>query len=189
MRIIVGISGASGVMMGYALMHALRQYEDMEIHLVVTEGAKRTWDLEADLPYSKLEALADVCHSNKNLAASISSGSYETDGMIIIPCSMKTLAGVAYGFSENLIIRAADVCLKEGRKVVLVPREMPFGKVHIRNMKEASDLGCIIVPPMLTFYNKLDRTTDQVNHVLGKILMQFGISPKNFTPWEGVQDE
>jgi 4-hydroxy-3-polyprenylbenzoate decarboxylase len=98
---------------------------------------------------------------------------------------MKTLSGIATGYAENLLIRAVDVCLKENRKVVLVPREMPFGKLHIRNMKEASDLGCVIIPPILTFYNNPQTLEDQINHIIGKILMQFGLDHKKFRAWEG----
>jgi len=185
MRIIVGISGASGVIMGYHLLKALRQLSDYEIHLIVTEGGRLTWDLEANIPFEKLTELADVCHRDENLAASVSSGSFVTGGMIVIPCSMKTLAAIASGYAANLLVRAADVCLKEGRKVVLVPREMPLGKGHIRNLKEASELGCVIIPPMLTFYNMPDTLMDQINHVVGKILMQFGLNHKDFVPWEG----
>lgn len=187
MRIIVGISGASGVIMGYHLLQALKNVPECETHLVVTKGARLTWDYETDIPYEQLEALADVVHSDTNLAASISSGSFETDGMIIIPCSMKTLGAITAGYTPNLLTRAADVCLKECRKVVLVPREMPYGKVHLRNLKDASDLGCIIVPPVLTFYNVPESLTDQINHIVGKILMQFGLHQhhKKFVPWEG----
>lgn len=181
------MSGASGVIMGYYLLQALRLIPDMEIHLVVTNGALKTWELETEVPFSRLEELANVIHSDENMAASISSGSFETSGMIVIPCSMKTLSSISTGYAANLLTRAADVCLKEGRKVVLVPREMPLGKVHIRNLKAASDLGCIIVPPMLTFYNMPDSLTDQVNHVIGKVLMQFGFAHKNFVPWEGIE--
>jgi 4-hydroxy-3-polyprenylbenzoate decarboxylase len=187
-RMIVGISGASGVVMGYYLLKALRKLPDCEIHLIVTESAKVTWTLEANIPYEKLTELADICHSDENLAASISSGSFVTSGMIVIPCSMKTLSAIASGYAANLLVRAADVCLKESRKVVLVPREMPLGKIHIRNLKEASDLGCVIVPPMLTFYNMPVSLTDQINHIVGKILMQFGFNHEGFVPWEGIEE-
>jgi len=187
MRMIVGISGASGVIMGYYLLKALRQLPECEIHLIVTEGAKVTWTLEANIPYEKLTEMADVCHNDDNLAASISSGSFVTNGMIVIPCSMKTLSAIASGYAANLLVRAADVCLKETRKVVLVPREMPLGKGHIRNLKEASDMGCVIVPPMLTFYNMPGSLTDQINHIIGKILMQFGLNHESFIPWEGIE--
>ncbi len=187
MRLIVGISGASGVVLGYHTLKALKAYPECETHLVITEGARVTFGLETNLKIEDVEELADFVHSNKNLAASISSGSFKTDGMIVVPCSMKTLAGVAAGFAENLLIRSADVCLKENRKVVLVPREMPFGKVHIRNMKEVSDLGCVIIPPMLTFYNNPQTIEEQINHIVGKILMQFGLDHKKFIVWEGTQ--
>lgn len=121
MRIIVGISGASGVLMGYRLMEALRAVPDMEIHLIMTDGAALTFGMETTIPLSEIKSLADVVHDNRNLAATISSGSFKTDGMIIMPCSMKTMAGIASGYAENLLLRAADVCLKEGRKVVVVP--------------------------------------------------------------------
>lgn len=187
MRITVAVSGATGVEMSYYLMKALRSVKNCEIHLIVSSGARNTWKLESDIPIEELEALADRIHDERNMAASISSGSFVTDGMIVMPCSMKTLAGIAAGYAENLIVRAADVCLKEGRKVVLVPREMPFGKVHLRNMKEAADLGCVIVPPVLTFYNGPKTITDQINHIVGKILMQFGIAYDQFIPWTGTE--
>ncbi len=187
MRLVVGISGASGVILGYHMLKALKAYPECETHLVISEGARVTFGLETELKIEDVESLADVVHSNNNLAASISSGSFRTDGMVVIPCSMKTLSGIACGYAENLLIRAADVCLKENRKVVLVPREMPFGKVHIRNMKEVSDLGCVIIPPLLTFYNNPQTIEEQVNHIIGKILMQFGLSHKKFVGWEGNQ--
>ena len=189
MRIIVGVSGASGVVMAYYLVAALKQHEGCEVHLIVTEGAKKTWSLECDRQLDELYALADVVHSDSNLAACISSGSYKTDGMIVIPCSMKSLAGITAGYAQNLLVRAVDVCLKEERKVVLVPREMPFGKVHLRNMQEAADLGCTIVPPMLTFYNGPTTLEDQINHVVGKVLRFFGLEHDKFVAWEGVETE
>lgn len=187
MRIIVGISGATGVVMGYYLVSALRQHPDVEVHLVVTEGAQKTWELECDIPLVELAALADVYHSDKNLAASISSGSFVTDGMIVIPCSMKTLAGITAGYAANLLVRSVDVCLKEGRRVVLVPREMPLGKIHLRNLHEAGDLGCTIIPPVLTFYNGAQTVEDQINHIIGKVLRQFGLKHDRFVSWKGAE--
>lgn len=186
MRLVVGVSGASGVIMSYHLLKALKENENIEIHLVVSESARENWLLETDIPLEKLYELADYNYENYNMSARISSGSFITDGMILIPCSMKTLSGIAAGYAENLILRTADVCLKEGRKVVLVPREMPLGKIHLINMKAVSDLGCVLIPPMLTFYNKPQSLDDQINHVVGKILMQFGLSYKKFVPWTGV---
>lgn len=187
MRIIIGMSGASGVIMGYYLLEALRQVPDIETHLVVTSGARLTWEMETDLPFPSLEGLAHVVYSDDNMAAAISSGSFVTGGMIVMPCSMKTLSAIAVGYSANLLVRAADVCLKEGRKVVLVPREIPLSKVHLRNLQTASELGCVIVPPMLTFYNMPNSVGEQINHVVGKVLMQFGFVYSKFVPWEGVE--
>lgn len=185
MRIIVGVTGASGVEMSYYLMKTLRSVENMELFLVVSEGARLTWNLECSMPLEELYGLADHVLENTDLAASVSSGSFVTDGMIVMPCSMKSLAGIVCGYADNLINRAADVCMKEGRRVVLVPREMPFSRLHLRNLKEAADLGCVIVPPMLTFYNGPKNMEDQINHVVGKILMQFGITYDKFKPWKG----
>lgn len=187
MRLIVGISGASGVVMGYYMLQALKQIPDIEVHLVVTEGAAKNFACETNLNLEDVTSLADVVHSNKNLAANISSGSFKTDGMIIIPCSMKTVSGIANGFATNLLLRAADVCIKEGRKVVIVPREMPLSRIHLRNIKDAADYGCVIIPPMLTFYNESNSVEKQVQHIIGKILMQFGIDYKSFRAWEGCE--
>jgi 4-hydroxy-3-polyprenylbenzoate decarboxylase len=191
MRIIVGISGASGVELGLVLLRALRDHADCETHLVITESARITWALESPTSQDELFAAADVVHDNRNLAASISSGSFETAGMVILPCSMKTLAAIAHGYSAGLVVRAADVCLKEGRKLVLCPREMPLGKVHLKNMLAAADLGCVIMPPMLTFYNQAQgmQSTlgEQAQHLVGKILMQFGLRHEGFRPWNGAE--
>lgn len=184
MRIIVGISGASGVILGVELLKALKA-QQVETHLLISDGAKTTFRHETDLDIDQVMAMADFCYEMNNLAAVISSGSFKTGGMVIIPCSMKTLAAVAHGFADNLMTRAADVCLKEGRKVILVPRETPLGKVHLKNMAEAADNGCVIVPPMLTFYNSPRSLQDQVNHLVGKILMQFGLDFGAFSPWPG----
>lgn len=188
MRIIVGVTGATGVEMSYYLVKALKNISDCEVDLILSESAKVTWEMESQIPMEELLKLADHVHDAYNLAASVSSGSVMTDGMIIMPCSMKTLAGIATGYAENLIVRAADVCMKEGRKVVLVPREMPLGKVHIRNLKEAADLGCVIVPPVLTFYNHPQTIEDMIHHIVGKVLMQFGIVHDKFISWTGVED-
>lgn len=189
MRIIVGVTGATGVEMSYYLLRALKTVDDCKIHLIISEGAKTTWELESSIPMEKLMDMADVVHNEYDMAASISSGSFLTDGMIVMPCSMKTLAGIAAGYAENLIVRGADVCMKEGRKVVLVPREMPFSKLHLRNMKEAADMGCVIVPPVLTFYNGAGTMEDQIHHIVGKVLMQFGVAYDKFIPWTGTGEK
>lgn len=184
MRIIVGVSGASGVVMSKKLIETIKAETDWEVHLVVSDSARNTWELESGDDISSLYELADVNYDPYDMAASISSGSFVTGGMIVLPCSMKTLAGIASGYTDNLLLRAADVCMKEGRKLVVCPRETPLGKVHLRNMYEASQLGCTIVPPMLTFYSGAETLDEQINHVVGKILLQFGVVPQNFKQWE-----
>lgn len=184
-RIIVGITGASGVVMGYHLLNALRRQETVGTHLIITRNAKLTIDCETQITWEAFVQLADEVHDELDFTASIASGSYVTDGMIVIPCSMKSLAGIVWGYTDNLVLRAADVCLKEGRKVVLVPREAPLGKVHLRNLVQAADLGCSIIPPMLTFYNSSDSLQEQIDHIIGKILMQFGLCHETFRAWEG----
>lgn len=183
MRIIVGVTGATGVEMSYELLLALRR-AGCEVHLIISRGAQMTWDYESRMPLQRMYDLANFVYQEDELDAVISSGSFVTDGMILMPCSMKTLAGIVAGYAETLILRAADVCLKEGRKVVLVPREMPLGKIHLRNLKEAADCGCAIVPPMLTFYNGAETVREQVRHVVGKVLLQFGIDYDKFVPWK-----
>ncbi len=185
MRLIIGISGASGVIMGYELLQALRPMPDIETHLVLTDGAVETFGYETSLDPEEIRAAADITYDIGNLGAAISSGSFRTDGMVILPCSMKTLAGIVSGFSDNLLLRAADVCLKESRRLILVPREMPLSRIHLRNLKEAADCGCTILPPMLTFYGERNTIRQQTDHIIGKILQQFGISYSEFRPWQG----
>ena len=184
MRLIVGISGATGVQIGYRLLEVLSQRGDIEVHLVVSEGAKVIFDRETDVTMQEVEALADVVWDNRNLAAAISSGSFVTDGMIVAPCSMKSLSAIANAYDDDLLVRAADVCAKEGRKMVLVPREMPMNRAHLRMLQACED-GYVIMPPVLTFYNGCETTADQVDHVVGKVLMQFGLTHDRFKPWEG----
>ena len=179
MRLIIGISGASGSLLGYRLLQALREFPEVETQLIITEGARETLAWETDLKVEDFTALVDVVYDNNNLAANIASGSYPTDGMIIVPCSMKA------GFADNLLLRAADVCLKEERKLVLVPRETPLSRIHLRNLKEAADYGCSIVPPMLTFYNGADSLERQMDHIIGKVLSRFGLEYSRFVPWQG----
>ena len=188
MRIIVGVTGASGVEMSCALVETLKSFPDCAVHLVVSDAARRNWELETAIPFEQFAAMADVVHDVHNMAASISSGSFVTDGMIIAPCSMKSLAGIVSGYSDNLLLRAADVCLKEGRRLVLVPRETPLGRVHLMNLCRAAELGCVIVPPMLTFYNGARTLSEQIDHIVGKVLLQFGLHSPKFRPWEGVED-
>lgn len=189
MRIIVGISGATGVQMGARLLAALKEMPDIETHLVLSKGAKLTLEKETSMTVDDLCSLADYSYGDGELAACISSGSFKTDGMIVMPCSMKSLSGIANGYAENLLQRAADVCLKENRKLVLVPREMPLGKIHLKNMLACAELGCTIVPPMLTFYSDYPTAQDQIDHVIGKVLMQFGIEYNKMKVWTGDYDK
>lgn len=184
-RLILGVSGASGVILGYRTAQALKA-QGIELHMVVSDSAKLTWEAEMKRPFTDLLELADVVYDNRDMAAKISSGSFRTMGMLVVPCSMKTLAGIVTGYTDNLLLRAADVCMKEGRKVVLCPREMPLGKLHLRNLSMAADLGCAIVPPMLSFYSGQETVEEQINHVVGKLLMQFDLEYEDFRAWEGM---
>ncbi len=170
--------------MGYELLRVLNSMDRVETHLVMTGSAERTLACETDLSPDEVRALADAVYHVEDMGAAISSGSFRTDGMIVLPCSMKTVAGIVSGYSENLLLRAADVCLKEGRKVVLVPREMPLSHIHLKNLLAADEAGCTILPPVLTFYNGADTVEKQVQHILGKILMQFGLEYEAFVPWK-----
>ncbi|MGN0352936.1 MAG: UbiX family flavin prenyltransferase [Roseburia sp.] len=182
-KIILGISGASGVILGFEIAKALKR-ENVELHMVITDAARLTWECECkEIPIEKLIELSDECYEVKDMAALIASGSFRTDGMIVAPCSMKTLAGIVSGYTDNLLLRAADVCLKEGRKVVLCPREMPLGRIHLRNLSDAAEYGCTIVPPMMSFYSGQMTMQDQLNHIVGKVLMQFDIEFGEFRPW------
>lgn len=184
-KIIVGISAADGVQIGVRLLKLLRETPELETHLVMSRNTDTNLRLELGMGRAEAEALADVCYQPENLAAAISSGSFYTDGMIVAPCSMKTLSAIANGYSDSLLTRAADVCIKECRKVVLMPREMPLSRIHLRNMSLAAEAGCVIVPPMLTFYNGSRSVEEMVDHALGKALMQFGITPSGFRSWQG----
>ena len=183
-RIILGVTGASGVIMSIYVAEALKNLE-AEIHLIVSDAARRTWKCEVDRPIEDLTKIADVVYDVNNMAAAVASGTFGTTGMIIMPCSMKTLAGITTGYADNLILRAADVCLKENRRVILCPREMPLSRLHLKNLNMAAELGCCIIPPMMSFYGGQTSMEDQINHVVGKILMQFGLEYEKFYRWNG----
>jgi len=186
MRIIIGMSGASGIIYGVRLLEVLSTIEGCETHLVVSKGAKLAIKQESELSIKAIEALADVVHSDQNLAASISSGSFKTDGMVIAPCSMKTLSAVAHSYGGNLLTRAADVVLKERRPLILVPREMPLHSGHCRLMYEASLLGAIIAPPVPAFYNKPQTVADIVDDTVGRLLDLLGIDNDICKRWNGM---
>ena len=184
-RIIIGISGASGVQLGIAFLEFLREQPDWETHLVMTRGAELTLEYETDKSSDAVKAMADFVHPIDNLAASISSGTFKTEGMIIAPCSMKSAAGIANGYSENLLLRAADVVIKEHRRLLLVARESPLSSIHLRNLLTLSDLGAFIMPPVPAFYHKPADINDVINHITGRALGYFGIETDSFRVWEG----
>ena len=186
-RIIIGISGASGVIYGIRLLEMLRPISGVETHLVMSSYARVNMKIETTYTIDYVESLADEVHKRSNQAASISSGSFKTDGMIIAPCSMKTLSGIANSYNDSLMVRAADVVLKERRRLVLMPREAPLHVGHCKLMYEAAQLGAIIAPPMPAFYNHPKTIDDIVNHSVGRVLDMFDIDPGIVKRWEGQQ--
>jgi 4-hydroxy-3-polyprenylbenzoate decarboxylase len=188
MRMIIGISSASGTVLAEALLRGLRAHTSVETHLVVSGNALRTLELETRTPPAELFALAHQVHASDDISASIASGTFLTAGMVVIPCSMKTLAGIVSGYSDNLLLRAADVTLKERRKLVLVTREMPLSTLHLENMLKASQYGAVILPPMLTFYHQPQTIADLIDHVVGKVFSQFGLEYPPYRTWQGAPD-
>ena len=187
MRLIVGMTGATGSVLGVRLLEELRRHADVETHLVMTRWARATIELETGLGAREVGKLADVVHSPDDQGASISSGSFLTDGMIIVPCSMKTLAGIRTGYADGLVARAADVTLKERRKLVLVPRETPLSEIHLDNMLALARMGAAIVPPMPAFYNHPATVDDIVDHIVARICDQFGLQATRARRWEGMR--
>ncbi|MEW6278484.1 MAG: UbiX family flavin prenyltransferase [Candidatus Eremiobacterota bacterium] len=183
-RIVVGISGSSSPVYGVRLLEVLRLRGQEELHLILSRSAHHT--LRHELPewsLEKVEALAHVCHSPENLAAPVASGSYLTRAMVVAPCSMRSLAGIAHSLSDNLLLRAADVHLKERRPLILVPRETPLHLGHLRNMVSATEMGAVVLPPMAAFYHRPRTVMDVVDHTVGKILDQLGIPHDLFQRW------
>jgi len=181
-RLIVGISGATGAIYGIRLLEILARSE-VETHLVITEAAERTILMETDWKLKDVKSFAKVSYDVKNLGGDISSGSFLSEGMVIIPCSIKSLSGIANSFNENLLIRAADVTLKERRKLVLVVRETPLHLGHIELMLQASRMGAILLPPAPAFYFHPKTVDDLINHTIGKVLDLFGINHHLFNRW------
>jgi len=182
-KIVVGVSGASGSAYALAALRALRERGDIEIHLVMSVQAKRTAELELEANAAEFYALANVVYEDGDLAAAISSGSFLTDGMLVIPCSMKTASAIAYSFNANLLVRAADVCLKERRRVVLVVRETPLHLGHLRTLTQLAEIGTVILPPIPAMYAKPKTVDDIIAHTVGKALDQFGIPNDLFKRW------
>jgi 4-hydroxy-3-polyprenylbenzoate decarboxylase len=181
-KLIVGISGATGAIYGIRLLEVLSK-SDVETHLVITEAAQKTILMETSLKVGDVKSLAKVSYDIKNLGADISSGSFLSEGMVIIPCSIKSLSGIANSFNENLLIRTADVTLKERKKLVLVVRETPLHLGHIELMLQASRMGAILLPPVPAFYFYPKTIDDLINHTIGKVLDLFGINHHLFNRW------
>ncbi|MGB4870261.1 MAG: UbiX family flavin prenyltransferase [Candidatus Promineifilaceae bacterium] len=188
-KMIIGISGASGVIYGIRLLSVLRDLPDVETHLVVSRAGAITIGLETEYTLEQVTTLADVTYREQDIAARISSGSFKTDGMIVIPCSMKTLAGIAQSFSDNLLLRAADVVLKDRRRLILVARETPLHLGHLRLMTQLTEMGAIIAPPMPAFYHKPQTLDDIINQTVNRVcdLAEIDLPQDLFSRWDGGQ--
>ena len=186
MSVVVAISGSSGVILGVRLLELLRGM-NLPTHLVVSDTARKVMVAETAYRLDDVERLATQVHRNDDLLAPIASGSFKIKAMAVVPCSMKTLSGIANGYSQNLIQRAADVCLKERRRLVLAVRETPLNLIHIDNMRQATLAGAIILPPVITMYSKPQTIEAMVDHILGKILDSMGIENSVYRRWEGAE--
>jgi flavin prenyltransferase len=188
-RLIVGISGSTGAIYGIRLLELLKPLAEIETHLVLSQAARQTIALETDYKVKQVEALADVVYPYSDIAAAISSGSFRTAGMVIIPCSMKTLAGIAVSFTDNLLLRAADVTLKERRRLVLLARETPLHLGHLRLMVQVTEAGAIVMPPLPAFYHRPQTLDDIINQTVNRALDLFEIElPADlFTRWSGAR--
>jgi 4-hydroxy-3-polyprenylbenzoate decarboxylase len=187
-KLIIGMSGASGAVYGIRLLEVLQGVAEVETHLVMSDSAKLNIAVETDFSAKQVEALADHVHSNKDIGASIASGSFKNDGMVIAPCAIKTLSAIANSYADSLIVRAADVILKERRRLVLVPRETPLHTGHCELLLKASQLGAVIAPPMPAHYIKPQTIDDLVNHHVGRVLDLFDIDPGLVQRWQGVKN-
>ncbi|MGW5820551.1 non-oxidative hydroxyarylic acid decarboxylases subunit B [Streptomyces noursei] len=184
-RLVVGMTGATGAILGIRLLQELQQQPDVETHLVMSRWARATIELETDWTARDVTRLADVVHGPEDQAASISSGSFRTDGMVITPCSAKTLAAIRAGYGGDLISRAADVHLKEQRRLVLAIRETPLSTIHLENMLALSRMGVTILPPMPAFYNRPASVDDVVDHIVARVMDQFGLDSQRAVRWAG----
>jgi len=185
MRLILAITGSSGVIYGIKVLEILSNLK-IETHLIISEWGERNVKIETDRSVEFVKSLATKQYNSDNMAAPISSGSFRTDGMAIVPCSMKTLSSIANGYDDNLVSRAASVCIKESRKLVIVPRETPLSRIHLQNMSKLADIGVIVLPAMPGFYHRPKSIDDLVTHIAGKILDQFDIDHNVFRRWGGV---
>ena len=185
MRLIIGMSGASGVIYGIRLLEVLSRVEQVETHLVLSDSAKLNIAIETDRNAREVQALADEVYSNKDIAARLASGSFKTDGMIVAPCAVKTLSAIANSYADSLLVRAADVVLKERRRLVLVPRETPLHTGHCELLLKASQMGAILAPPMPAHYINPQTVDDLVDHHVGRILDLFDLDPGLVQRWQG----
>lgn len=183
-RIIVGVTGASGINVAYEVLRLIAAADGYESLLVMSDSAKLTMKLECSFGTKDMEKLADVVYSNDRMESAIASGTFRTEGMIIVPCSMKTAAGIAVGYTDTLLLRAADVMLKERRKLVLAVRESPLNGIHLRNLQTLWEMGADILPLMMTFYNKPETIEDMVHHMACKCVERMGIEPDHFKRWQ-----
>lgn len=184
MKLIVGISGATGAIYGIRTLQTLRACQ-VESHLVLTDSAKRTIELETTFSVKEVENLADYVYDNRDIGASISSGSFKTDGMLIEPCAIKSLSALANSYNDSLLVRAADVVLKERRKLVVIPRETPLHIGHLKLLVAVAEMGAVILPPMPAYYHMPKTIDDIINQTVGKALDQFGVDHQLFKRWEG----
>ena len=183
-RIVLGVSGASGAPLAIACLKLLKAFPDYEVHLVISRGGEETLLLETCMTLEEVKGLAHVFHENKNIGASIASGTFKTEAMIIVPCSMKTAAGIYSGYSDSLLLRAADVTIKEKRKLILVARETPLSPIHLRNLGYLAALqNVVVLPPMVSYYSSPKSLEDINFHIAGKILDAAGIEVKGFKRW------
>ncbi|MBV4411885.1 UbiX family flavin prenyltransferase [Enterobacteriaceae bacterium YMB-R22] len=189
-RLIVGLSGASGAAYGVRLLEVLKPLAGVETHLVISQAARQTLALETDYSLRDVQALADVAHDARDIAASLSSGSFRTHGMVILPCSIKTLSGIVNSYTDSLLTRSADVVLKEHRPLVLCVRETPLHLGHLRLMTQAAEMGAVIMPPLPAFYHRPHSLQDIIDQTVNRVLDQFDISlPADlFTRWRGADD-
>tara|TARA_B100001971_G_C18094876_1_gene485539 strand:- start:104 stop:679 length:576 start_codon:yes stop_codon:yes gene_type:complete len=182
-RLVIGISGASGAVYGIRLLEILKELK-VETHLIITAWGQSILEQETDITFEKVRSLADYVYDDTDLSAGPSSGSFKVDGMIVIPCSMKTVASISSGITSSLLTRVADVTLKEGRRLILVPRETPLSAVHLKNLNDLSRFGVTILPAMPGFYNKPKSIGDLVDHIVGKVLDQLDLKHNLYEPWK-----
>ncbi len=185
-RVVVGLSGASGVVYGIRLLEVLADIADTETHLIVSGGARRTIELETDLDLADVTKLADVVHPIDDIAAPISSGSFRTRGMVVAPCSMKTLSAIANSYADNLLVRAADVTLKERRRLILLPRETPLHLGHARLLVRVIEMGAVVMPPVPALYHRPTTVAEIVDHTVGRVLDLLGFDQDLTRPWSGA---